>query len=80
MEKKQYIAPQLTVVSIRPERGYAFSALSEATEYINQEIMMLTLENNGNDTRTIESFDYQGGWSESDGDGFWTNGSTGGYF
>ncbi|MBR1799574.1 MAG: hypothetical protein IJ761_06750 [Bacteroidales bacterium] len=68
--KIQYTPPILTVVDFRTERGYAFSSLQETIDQ---------LIDRQSTTSSLEQFEYQSGWSQSDGDGFWTNGN-GGYF
>lgn len=78
--KKPYIAPKLTVVSFRMERGYAMSSLSieETARMLDEETMQLLLDNNGGSTGTMETFDFQSGWGEENATGFWTE--AGGYF
>lgn len=56
--KKEYITPQLTVVSVKTERGYASS------------LTMLTLLALDYDNQQMESYETANGWS-SDSDNFW---------
>lgn len=56
--KKEYIAPRLTVVSVKTERGYAAS------------LTLLTLWALDYDSQQMESYQTANDWS-SDSDNFW---------
>ena len=82
MEKrKTYVAPLLTTVEFRTERGYAFSAF-EATQQINnlveQELVMQAAQNDGSgnlvagylDGNEDHSNDGSGNWQYANGGWF----------
>ncbi len=57
-DKKQYMAPQLTVVTFRAERGYASSIISSVSLWESPE------------AEQMESYNQREGWT-SGSDGFW---------
>lgn len=68
MEKKTYIAPALTVVTIRAERGYILSGAPEGTP--RDGFLELMLMDNGNYQET-ETFSQHSTWTQESSSAFW---------
>ena len=60
MEKKQYLKPELTVVTFRQERGYVISGEL-------RDLMLL----DETDSHETESFTVRSGWDEEHSGNFW---------
>ena len=71
MMKKKYIAPGVTVVSFRNERGYASSSIvTPLEEQIN---LMLVMEEEESEHyhNSIQDFTTHGTWLRDEDDSFW---------
>ena len=68
MEKKTYIAPVLTVVTFRAERGYILSGAPEGTP--RDGFLELMLMDNGNYQET-ETFSQHSTWTQESSSAFW---------
>lgn len=66
MKKMQYIMPELTVVEVRAERGYATSDIIGLPQ--TGMLEMLYFENGGD--QETETFSIHNTWTEGS-DGFW---------
>ncbi len=67
--KKEYIAPALTVVTFRQERGYALSGESQGTPRTG--FLELMLMDNNDNYRETETFSTHDTWTQSNGNAFW---------
>lgn len=67
MNKKTYLAPQLTVVSFRNEKGYASS--NPVGLPLTDRLELLFMQN-GNEYRETETFSVHNDWTEENGS-FW---------
>lgn len=67
MDKKQYIAPQLSSVTFRNERGYTGSDVASG---LTNKIEMLFLEQNGH-KQEVETFSKHNDWRSGDDNSFW---------
>lgn len=64
--KKSYLAPQLTAVSFKSERGFANST-GESVPYT------LHLFDGYSNGERMESYSTRSGWGDGDGNSFWGN-------
>ncbi len=67
--KKEYIAPALTVVTFRQERGYALSGEPQGTPRTG--FLELMLMDNNDNYRETETFSTHDTWTQSNGNAFW---------
>lgn len=67
--KKEYIAPALTVVTFRQERGYALSGELQGTPRTG--FLELMLMDNNDNYRETETFSTHDTWTQSNGNAFW---------
>jgi len=65
--KRQYLPPQLVVVSFAAERGFAFSSPIPDPEQVEMQLMMLGMMEN-EEYRQTETFDVY--WGDSQDNGF----------
>lgn len=62
-QKKQYVAPAITVVSFKAERGYAQSSLSNIPEIVNEQLdqflaeQQLMMFESGTSTEAVDAQD-----------------------
>ena len=68
MEKKTYIAPALTVVTFRAERGYSLSGTPEGTP--RDGFLELMFMDNDNYQET-ETFSQHSTWTQENSSSFW---------
>lgn len=67
--KKEYIAPALTVVTFRQERGYVYSGETQGTPRTG--FLELMLMDNNDNYRETETFSTHDTWTQSNGNAFW---------
>ena len=68
MEKKDYIKPELTVVTFRTERGYTLSGEIQGTPRTGFLELMLMENENYHET---ESFSTHNTWTQGNSSSFW---------
>lgn len=61
--RKAYLAPQLTAVSFRSERGFAATG----------EFSLLSVWNQGESSRETENMGVRSDWNDNTSNGFWGN-------
>ena len=66
--KTQYTAPELTVVSVRTERGYASTGATEGVTSRRRMDLLMSSQSSGS---SVEGRTMSDHWTASDANGFW---------